>query len=265
LVLAALRAPESKAKARGAGRWLPLSEGDAFEQRLQKGAAVWLDGSGRRGCFVYALVLAGLAAYASRLLKSSAYDALLVLLASSALLPLFFTGKASDVLPEVDVPADVLRRLRNSLRRRTGAKVTISGRVTHDSGGIDEVRLLVQLKNKPEGLSAVEVGVERWRGTGGVLHAPYVLVRVKEGSPAQKALGREVSWVRGRKSDERVALVRPILPSVSLCVKSVEFLAKLLERGAPTDRGQPNNARSSSGRAERATKPLSVRSPAHAM
>ena len=129
------------------------------------------------------------------------------------------------------------------------------------SGVPDELRLLVQPRGALAGLMAVEVGTDHALGLGGIVAEPYVLLRVREGSPCSDALPRQLAFQRGRKPDERVAVLRPKLPTVSETRALVTELCELLAQPTPPS----SNARSSAGKPASARKPARSASPAHAM
>jgi hypothetical protein len=79
---------------------------------------------------------------------------------------------------------------------------------------------------------------------------------VREGSPCAAALPARLSFQRGRKVEERVAVLRPKLPTVAETLSLVAELCELLS--------QPTSARSSAGKAASARKPVRRVSPAHA-
>jgi hypothetical protein len=116
---------------------------------------------------------------------------------------------------------------------------------------------LVQPRPCPAGLIALEVGVEVVRGLGGAVSAPYVMIRIREGASLQGRLPRHAVWTRGRKADERVALLRPALPTLGACHTLIQSLLERLD--------QPSSRSSSSGSSQRTAQLGSVPSPAHAM
>jgi len=151
-----------------------------------------------------------------------------------------------------------MRDLSRALRARIRAKTVAWGRVPDGSHEPDELRVLIQPKDALQGLVALETGLDAQRGLGGVVGVPFVIVRAKEGSPAQAALPRGVIWARGRKPDERVAILSPKLPTVGLTVALVDKLVGVLA-------AQPSSKRRmSSGNAAFTAKLGTVRSPAHA-
>ncbi|HEY0468313.1 MAG TPA: hypothetical protein VGC79_29150, partial [Polyangiaceae bacterium] len=83
--------------------------------------------------------------------------------------------------------------------------------------------------------------------------------RAREGSAVVSALPRDLVWTRGRKADERAALLRPRLPTVAHCERLLlELVAQL------RDSDQAPGQRSSSNRSTvPAAAARSVLSPAH--
>lgn len=264
LAFAALRSPSFGRELRGPGRWLPLRDEDAFMSRHVAVPASWLDAGSRRGLLAFALVLALAVGFAWRELPRSAYRALLELVLASGALPIFFTGNAGDFVRDRVAPAQkFLRRLAAGLRPNAGfGKVVAWARVPEGQSEPDELRLLSVPKRPLSGLIALEAGVEMERGLGGSVLLPFVIVRAKEGSPAHGVLLSGVSWSRGRKLEERVAILRPRLPTLALTLRLLDRLCTLLSE-AKVDQGS-RSARSSSGRVDSTSKLGSVPSPAHA-
>ncbi len=257
LLLASLRAPLVKPEPRGPGQWLPLQESEAFRRVTPRLPGRLLDCSTLPGFVCFALCLSLAVAAAAWLLARSPYEALLALLAATVLLPIFSTGRSVDLPSHPLAHGPLLAKLARKLKQRPATRVVPWARVRDADGQPDELRLLVQPKPCPAGLVALEVGMECVRGLGGAVAAPYVLVRVKEGAALRSALPRSLVWSRGRKADERVALLRSTLPTLSSCHSLLE---NLLGRIA-----QASSRASSPGSLESSSKLGRVPSPAHAM
>jgi hypothetical protein len=258
LALASLRAPELRPLLRGPGQWLPLQESEAFQRVALHLPGRLLDSSTLPGFVCFVLGLCAAVGAAASLLSRSPYEALLALLASAVLLPLFSTGRSVDLPAHPLAHGRTLARLAQRLKRRPATRVVPWARVGDADGQPDELRLLVQPKPSPDGLVALEVGVECVRGLGGAVASPYVLVRVKESASQLLArLPRRAVWTRGRKPDERVTILRPALPTLRSCQTLVEGLLERLD--------QPSKPASSRGSSERTSKLSRVPSPAHAM
>jgi hypothetical protein len=260
LVLSVFVAPERGLAPRGPGRWLPLSEEDAFAGESAPLPGAWLDSTTLRGFALFTLLIGAAVGLAALELGRSPYRALLVVLSSGVLLPIFFTGRTSDgSLDRVAFARNFLRKVARALRAAPGLKAVPWARVPDGSSVPDEIRVLVKPRDALDGLVALEVALEAQRGLGGAARAPFVLVRVREGSRAEKALSPDGGWTRGRKPEERVAILSPVLPTLGLTLSLVERLVEKLSHQSPKSR------RMSSGRPDSTRKLGSVASPAHAM
>jgi hypothetical protein len=259
MALVCERTPRLERAPRGPGRWLSLRDEDAFTPVRRVAARSLLDAGTLRGIALLVLVLAGTLALALAELSRSPYHALLIGLATASAMPLFFTGRPSELARDrVQFSRRFMRDLARALRARVPAKTVAWGRVPDGGSEPDELRVLIQPKDGVDGLVALETGLDPQRGLGGVVGVPFVIVRAKEGSPAQRALPRGVIWARGRKADERVAILSPKLPTVGLTAALVERLLGSLT-------GQPSKSRRmSSGSSAFSSKLGNVRSPAHA-
>lgn len=262
MTCATLYARSGRALPRGPGQWFPLSEADAFVSERSRLPGRYLDASTLRGKLVLAVLLLGLVALHFVVRKHSPYRAVELLLGGAVLLPVFLTGRARElpVMPGGD-PQGTLRRLLSGLRRR-GLRAVPVARLPLGSSDADELRLQVQPRGALAGFQAIEVGADHAVGLGGVVAEPYVMLRVREGSPCAALLLGQVAFQRGRKPEERVAVLRPKLPTVAETLALVSELVEIVTREpAPTQRSAP----SSSGKQASARKPARAASPAHAM
>ncbi len=260
MACAVLHARPGRPQPRGPGQWLPLSETDAFVPDATKLPGRYLDGTTLRGALVLGALL-GVAVVLHFLeRRHSPYRAVELLLATSVLLPVFLTGRARELpLPAGSDPRGVLQRVLRGLRRRSLRAVPLA-RLPQGATAPDELRLQIHPRGTLSGLMAVEVGTDHALGLGGVVAEPYVLLRVREGSPCAAALPAQLSFQRGRKLEERVAVLRPKLPTVAETLALVSELCELLAQPAP-----PSSTRSSVGKVASARKPARAVSPAHAM
>ena len=103
----------------------------------------------------------------------------------------------------------------------------------------DELRLLVEPEGMPAGLVALELGLEYQVASGTVVDLPCLIVRARDDSAAYYALPRSVVWSRGRSSSERVALLRPKLPTRAMCAELTEEVVKTLQLAKPVRAQQP--------------------------
>src|SRR6187402_1604897 len=220
-------ATPAKIVLRGPGQWLPLSDQEAFARSATPVAGRFLDAGTLPGFAMFALLCMTLLDAAWLLFTRAPYQALLLLLGSAAALPLFFTGRAAQLPADLaQRPRALLASLALRLRRAPGIKVVAWARIPEGRATADELRLLVQVPGAPRGLLGVEIGVEYGAALGGAAAAPFVLIRAREGSALVNALPRELIWTRGRKADERAALLRPRLPTVAHCER---LLLELVE------------------------------------
>jgi hypothetical protein len=224
ILLAAHRTPLAKPRPRGPGRWQALSDELAFRGARLRLPGAWLDATRWPGFALFAGSLTAAGAGAFQLLGERPFDALLAGLGATAILPLFLTGRIGELpLDPVEAPRRLLAKLARRLRRTPGLEVNAWARIPDGASEPDELRLLVMPEPAVSGLNAIEVGLEYEFGTGGSLAMPCVLVRTTEGSLAHARLDRHVRFTRGKQPEERVALLRPKLPTF-------EHLAPLVER-----------------------------------
>lgn len=256
MVLASQYAVPAKIVLRGPGQWLPLSEAEAFTPSTRTLPGRFLDAGTWQGLLVLAGVACALSLGARVLFVRAPYQALLLLLGSACLLPVFFTGRAAQLPADLaNAPRPLLAKLVKRLRRVDGIKVVPWARIPDGVREADELRLLVQVPSAVRGLLGIEVGVEYGASASGAVATPFVLVRAREGSLAVEALPRELGWTRGRKADERAAILRPRLPTAVDCERLVLELANKLR--------DPNAPARPDGKRARVPGPGRVLSPAH--
>ena len=260
MALACQYARPAKVVLRGPGQWLPLSDEEAFARSTAPAAGRFFDAGTPPGLALFASLAAGLSVAAWLLFARAPYQALLLVLGSGCLLPLFFTGRAAQLPADLAIrPRVLLAKLATRLRRASGTKVVPWARIPEGRTAADELRLLVQVSGAQRGLVGVEVGVEYGASGNGSAAAPFVLIRAREGSAVISALPRELVWTRGRKADERAAVLRPRLPTVTHCERLLlELIAQL------RDPDQAAGRASRSKRTAQAGPSRSVLSPAHA-
>jgi len=267
-VFAAHLTPVPLPAPRRPGRWLPLADEDAFEVSEPKVPGRVFDAGTLVGFPLFALSLGLFAGGAVWVFPRSPYHALLLALGSVCLLPLFCTGRSGELPPDpARRPAKLLSWLASRLREDASLKVVAWARLPDGGQDPDELRLLVMPRRPQSGLTAIEFGLEYQPGLGGPVVLPWVMVRAAEGSPAHRALPRNVAWTRGRRQEERAAVLRPKLPTRALCLSLVRSVARsLVDRGASQrgSRQSPIRAAMSGGSASSSAKPSMVSSPAHA-
>jgi hypothetical protein len=257
--------PRVKSGLRGPGRWLVLRDEEAFVRSSPRAAELWLDCGSLRGFALLGVLFALYGVLALELLPVSPYYSGVVALGAAALLPIFCTGRSSQ-LPSQPTPAaqKLLAFIAEQVRKRDGLKVVAWARIPDGGAAIDELRLLIVPRQPKAGLSSIEVGVEQHEGSAPHLAVPYVMVRARDGSASHRALPRACSWMRGRKRDERVAILRPKLPTRALCLALLRRVVQELEM--PHDEAQSASSRFRiSARSGSSTlKPGSTLSPSHA-
>lgn len=251
LLGAASLPPLRVAKARGPGEWVQLSDEERSRPPRRRSPGRWLDAGTPSGAASLAVLVVLTVGSSWWLLPRSPYHAGLTLASVVVWLPVFLTGRAADM------PADpawgslpLYGWLAGKLARQAGVKVEYWGRRPLQTlersaeplgdGRIsdgpparpyDEIRMRLCAPRALAGLRALEIGVEIG---GGLTAMPCVVVRVDDDSAAYRALPRSVQWVRGRHGDERVAILRPRVPSRSQCLRVALGALRLL--AVPGDR-----------------------------
>lgn len=224
MLLAAQSEPHETAQLRGPGAWLPLTDSDAFT-RAQPGLhGRFFDLTRWQGRIV--LSLWGLLALAAMAIVSrgSTYDAALLGLMSPLPLPLFLTARGTQ-LPSAarQRAADWLAKLHRRLSRSHGLKVIAWARFPDGEAAPDELRLRVIPPAPVPGLLGLEVAYQ----DGGEARetTACLLIRVQEGSPAQLVWKDRLTWQRGRRPEERVAIHALVWPS---CAVARDVIVSLL-------------------------------------
>jgi hypothetical protein len=268
MALAATASPKPESSPRRPGRWLALSDDDAWQGREARLPGSWFDAGTIPGFALFALALSGFAAAFVLVFPRSPYDATLLALASACLLPVFCTGRAAELPADpVRRPVKLLEWLALRLREDRSLRAVAWARVPDGESQPDELRLLVMPRRPLAGLTAIELGLEYQSGFGGAVALPYVLIRALEGSPAHAALPRSVVWSRGRKQEERVAVLRPKLPTRTMCLSLLAAVAgSLVDREPRASKpGQAIRLPMSAGSGSSRAKPGTISSPAQAM
>jgi hypothetical protein len=205
---AALAGPAFRPAARGPGRWLALRPEEAFAPA----PATWT--ADALAAILLLAALSALAVFACRFDPAAPW---LVVLDASALVPLFVTGRPSQLPPDgARAAAPWLQRVFRKLRAIPELRVRPWARVPLESETPDELRLLVLPRAALPGLVGIELGLA-WSPTPvGWSRSPEVLARVLDGSPAAARLAQELPDTRlvpGRRPDERVVRLLPDAPT----------------------------------------------------
>ncbi len=230
MLLAALRPPTARAQVRGPGKWLALRPEEAFARTRVAGH--WLDAgttSGKVTAFVACALVVAAAIAARRLDAEAPY---VVLLDALAFVPIFFTGRASQLPPSLAIaPAGALRKLFARLRKRDTLRTVPWARVPVGQTEPDELRLMTLPRVAVPGLLAIEIGIAYGRTPTGYGAAPEVLVRVQEGTAAAARMAMLAPFARavmGRRADERVIRLEPRLPTKRGTLALVDRLGREL-------------------------------------
>jgi hypothetical protein len=131
----------------------------------------------------------------------------------------------------------------------------------------DDLRLLIEPRRPKRGLVALEVGIENRRNVGESLALPFAVVRITDGTASAEALPKGLLWTRGRQIEERVAVLRPRLPTRGATLALIRRLVRALSQ-PDTKRPQSASAKrrtKAPGRASSARKAATGSRPAHAM
>ena len=240
MLFAAQLPPYTRAPLRGPGRWLRLTEEQAFRVKSCSTPGRLLDSGSLPGFALFCLCLAAFGGAAVLIFPSQPYHALVVVLGAACLLPIFCTGRMSELPPDaVARPRKLFAALARKLGSEPGWKVTPYARVPLEREEPDELRLLIEPEGMPPGLIALELGLEYQVSSGAVVDLPCLIVRARDDSPAYYALPRSVVWSRGRNSSERVALLRPKLPTRALCAQLTKEVVAALKAARDRSRFQP--------------------------
>ena len=141
----------------------------------------------------------------------------------------------------------LLCAMAKTLGRDDRLQVGLVARMPNTDQAPDEVRITVAPKRAKRGLIAIEVGVEQHQGGGGPIAMPVVVVRAIDGSDSYLSLPRSVTWTRGREDNERVAIIRPKLPTRAMCLALVRRVAGILTGQAESKRRPRRGSKSSGG------------------
>jgi hypothetical protein len=251
---------------RGPGKWAELSTAAAFDDDEPPLPGRLADVGTPLGFVLFTALLMGFVAAALVVMRHSPYQGVALALGSSVLFPLFFTGRSGELpLDPARAPRGLLEWLMEALVRDASLEAHAIGRVPLGGVDHDELRLLVMPKRRVLGLVAIEIGMDCHPGPLGVLSLPFVLVRVVEGMPAADILPKGLFWTRGRAADERVAVLRPKVPTRRLTLELTRDIARRLTLAKEPARRQPRtSAARSSGSGSSTLKVATSSSPAQA-
>jgi len=232
LAAAAHLPPKLTLPLRGPGRWTRLEPEILAEDgpRRAPHPARFLDAGHPLGFVVFLSGLAGFVAGAIATFRVSPYHGVAVGLGSSLLFPIFFTGRAGEVPRDrADAPRELLEWLFERIEKDARLEAWPIGRLPDGVSLPDELRLHVMPKRPLIGAAAIEIGMDVHSGALGAVELPFVIARVTDGSPAAEALPKGLFWSRGRAADERVAVLRPRVPTRQVTLDLVLDLVRLFD------------------------------------
>lgn len=249
--------------ARGPGRWRrsdgeePLPTGRESRPKVLE----FFEVRTARGAILLSALLALTTLLGLRILAGSPYWSLLVWVGFALVLPLFFTGRLSE-LPKPPLEVALLWK-KFLLRRTRGLEFDVWLRVPIGdcaTGEIeaDEARLRVRPPDAPRGLRTLEVGFEE--GLGAWVK-PCIVVRIVAGSDAESRLG-SLPWSRGREMEEKVAILRPASARPAETARLLQsILVRMSASGSsPSDRraSTKSSGRAASARQMKLERPVPV-------
>src|SRR5690606_17297655 len=157
----------------------------AFKTAAPKLPGRCFDSGSLMGFALFIACLACFVGVAIWLFPSSPYHALVAVLGSASLLPIFCTGRANELPPDlVGRPRRFFLSLARPRGQGPGWQVTALARVPNQQAEPDERRLLVEPGQMPQGFLALELGLEYQVGSGAVVDLPCLIVRARDDSPA---------------------------------------------------------------------------------
>ena len=223
MALTSFRAPKLLPVSRGPGKWKTVSSDTirAISKARRPKALAYLDASTLRGSLAFVSLVCLGSTLALRLSEENTALAGIVVSCITMAVPIFFTSKASDLPPDVVLEAGRwLPRIARVLESKNIAYRMLA-RVTDQSGEVDECRIEVLPEPRPSGLAGLEVALEiQSSGSGSVIY-PLVLVRAVLKSAALAAIPASAFTSRGRDEEERVAILRPRFPEMSMLCEMI--------------------------------------------
>jgi len=165
--------------------------------------------------------------------KASSYDAALLGLMSPLPLPLFLTARGTQ-LPSAERQraANWLAKLHRRLSRVHKLKVIAWARFPDGEATPDELRLRVVPRTPVTGLLGLEIAFQRANEQREA--SACLILRAEEGSPAQLVWRERLSWQRGRRAEERVAIHALVWPACAIAEDvTLQLLASLEQPREP--------------------------------
>jgi hypothetical protein len=247
MLLASAAPPRLAPPLRGPGEWRDLGAEASLPRVRDALPGRWLDAGSPLGFVLFVGAVAGIAVGAWSLFAASPYLAVVTALGAASLVPIFCTGRPSELPGDpVSSAAPALERIRRRLGRQSGLELLLLGRFPRGGGPADELRLGVRPTPALPGLCGLEIAIETQMGPGGAMPLPVVLVRAMDGSPSHERLAHLVRWGRGRSAEERVAVLRPKLPTAAmtaaLALRLTRMVTDTRRRGRAASGARPGVA-----------------------
>jgi hypothetical protein len=252
---------------RGPGTWRKVKISEAFAGAASESLpGAWLDIGRGSGFCLFIAVAACLMVVASRAFLHVPEKGALILLEALALVPVFCTGRAIEFPPASRrLSKAFLLATYRSLRRHQELSVKLIARFQQGMTQADEARLALSPATNLAGFRGIELCCELRQSWGGPLLLPVILVRAVDASPSYEALPRSLSWMRGRTSDERVAVIHPKFADRRSTLEVIDGLCSILRQAPASEGAQRASSAKLSGKGDRAAKARTVASPLHAM
>jgi hypothetical protein len=244
-----------------------LTDAEAFARERPTLRARFFDVSvwhGRLSLSIYIAVI-GVAVYLVS--RQSPYHSALLAFLAPAPLTLFVTALSSQ-LPHARAQRKRawLSALRRRLARVGKIKVVALARFPEGQAAPDDLRLRVMGQTTVDGLLGIELAYNEFEQDQPATAA--VILRVKDGSLAQRVWQERLVWQRGRRADERVAVYDVAWPLVSLTADAVTDLLTELGNQSSSDSRMPtarSTAKRSSGSGSMQSKGGKLPSPSQAI
>ncbi len=231
IVLALQSAPRRQAALRGPGTWLPLTDSEAFMRTQPVLRGRFFDATRLHGKTALSIWCSLSVVAIALVSRGSAYDGALLGMLTALPISLFLTARATQ-LPSAarQRAADWLAKLQRGLTRAHGLKVIAWARFPNGEATPDELRLRVIPPAPVSGLLGLEVAYQP--DCDGREATACLLIRAQEGSPAQLVWKGRLTWQRGRRAEERVAVYPLIWPSCAIAEDAI--LALIAELSVTT-------------------------------
>ena len=227
LLLASHLEPRLHPRLRGPGEWARQDPACLAQKSSIRSPGAWLDMGRWQGFLFFFAQAAGLLGLARIRFAVSPYEGIICGMGIALLLPIFCTGRATELPTEPG--AGGLGLLRKCWQRVEGSEeveAELLGRVSEAGAVPDELRIRLSPQRVHNGFQGIELAVENQMNGVGRVPLPVIILRVREGSACHQVLSKRLAWARGRTSEQRACLLRPALPDVE---STIELLGRILD------------------------------------